>query len=113
MTSAKLSILYLYRRIFSVKIFRRVSFLTAAICVAWWLVFPVTSLVPCRPVEKFWHPQIEGYCYNFGKFFIVMASTEIVLDVVILSLPIKMILGLQISCKRKILLCCVFLVGSL
>ncbi|CAF9914521.1 MAG: hypothetical protein HETSPECPRED_002001 [Heterodermia speciosa] len=41
-----------------------------------------------------------------------MASVEIVLDVVILSLPLKMILGLQISCKRKIMLCVVFSIGG-
>ena len=112
-TAAKLSILYLYRRIFSVKAFRQVSFVTAAVCVAWWLVFTITALVPCRPVRKFWNPQLEGYCYNFDMFFVVMASVEILLDVIILSLPIKMIIGLQMTYRRKIMLCIVFLVGGL
>ncbi|KAL8790985.1 MAG: hypothetical protein Q9195_006130 [Heterodermia aff. obscurata] len=111
-TSVKLSILYLYRRIFSVKVFHQITFVTGAVCVAWWLAFTVTALVPCRPVERFWNPQLDGYCYNFDMFFVVMASIEIVLDVVILSLPVKMVLGLQMSYKRKIMLCAVFSIGG-
>ena len=87
--------------------------MTGAVCVAWWLVFTVAALVVCLPVEKFWNRQLDGYCYNFDMFFVVMASVETFLDTVILSLPIKMIVGLQMSYKKKIMLCVVFSIGGL
>ena len=112
-TATKLSILYLYRRIFSVQRFRQISFAVAAVCVLWWLIFTIIVMNPCRPVKKFWQPQIEGHCYNFDEFFLGAAVADVVLDAVILALPIKMILGLQMSYRRKVMLCFVFLVGGL
>ena len=112
-TATKLSILYLYRRIFSVQCFRQISFAVAAVCVLWWLIFTIIVMNPCRPVKKFWQPQIEGHCYNFDEFFLGAAVADVVLDAVTLALPIKMILGLQMSYQRKVMLCFVFLVGGL
>ncbi|KAI4149426.1 MAG: hypothetical protein LQ341_001322 [Variospora aurantia] len=112
-TAVKLSILYLYRRIFAVQAFKQISFAVAAACVVWWVVFTITALIPCRPVRKFWQPQIEGHCYNFNEFFLGASIVDILLDAVILSLPIKKIVGLQMPYKRKVMLCFVFLVGGL
>lgn len=112
-TAIKLSILYLYRRIFAVKTFKQISFAVAAACVIWWVVFTVTALVPCYPVQKFWQYRIKGHCYNFKIFYIWAGVVDVLLDGIILSLPIKMISRLQMPYKRKVMLCFVFLLGGL
>ncbi|KAL8859669.1 MAG: hypothetical protein Q9178_003783 [Gyalolechia marmorata] len=100
-TAIKLSILYLYRRIFAVKPFKQMSFAVAAACVIWWVVFTVTALVPCLPVKKFWQYRIEGQCYNFNTFFIWAGVVDVLLDGIILALPIRVISRLQMPYKRK------------
>ncbi|KAL8659758.1 MAG: hypothetical protein Q9226_000254 [Calogaya cf. arnoldii] len=111
-TATKLSILYLYRRIFAVPTFRRISFAVAATCVVWWVVTTIAGLVPCYPVNRMWQPQIEGQCYNFKAFFLGAGVVDVVLDGVILTLPLKLISRLQMPYKRKVMLCFVFLVGG-
>ncbi|KAL9628828.1 MAG: hypothetical protein Q9204_005637 [Flavoplaca sp. TL-2023a] len=112
-TATKLSILYLYRRIFAVRTFKQISFAVAAICVSWWAAFTVTALFPCYPVKKMWQHQIKGHCYNFKTFFLASGVVDVLLDAIILSLPIKMISRLQMPYKRKVMLCFVFLIGGL
>lgn len=111
-TLARLSILYLYRRIFSVGPFRQISLAVIIICVVWWMVFTITTLIPCRPVKKFWQPQVAGSCYNFDEFFLGIAVIDVILDTVVLTLPIRMIVRLQMSYQRKVMLCFVFLLGG-
>ncbi|KAL8880752.1 MAG: hypothetical protein Q9198_001901 [Flavoplaca austrocitrina] len=112
-TATKLSILYLYRRIFAVRTFKQISLAVAAICVSWWAAFTVTALFPCYPVKRMWQHQIEGHCYDFNTFFIASGVVDVLLDAIILSLPIKMISRLQMPYKKKVMLCFVFLIGGL
>ena len=83
------------------------------ICLIWWFVFTVTSLVPCRPVRSYWDPQVPGKCFNFDLFFLSASIADVLIDTVILALPVKMILGLQLSYRKKISLCSVFSLGGL
>jgi len=43
----------------------------------------------------------------------VTGALEVVIDTIILVLPVRMVLGLQLSPKRKILLLFIFLLGGL
>lgn len=73
----------------------------------------VTLLIPCRPVRKYWQPQIPGSCYNFDQVTLGFSTIDIIMDAATLALPVRVILGLQISYRRKIMLCFVFLLGGL
>ena len=112
-TLIRLSILALYRRVFSVQRFKQITIVIAAICFVWFIVFTGVALAPCRPVQKFFNPQLEGYCFNFDSFFVAIEIIDIILDATILVLPIRVILRLQISVQRKVLLSFVFLLGGL
>ena len=83
------------------------------ISLVWWVVFTVTALVPCRPVRSYWDPQVPGKCYNFDQFFLSASIADVLIDAVILALPVKMILGLQLSTRKKVSLCSVFSLGGL
>lgn len=112
-TTTRLSILYLYRRIFAVPRFRQVSFVVIVVCITWWVVTTIVMVLPCIPIQKISEPQREGHCFNFDEFFLVTSILEIIIDIVILALPVKMIVGLQMSSQRRITLCVIFLLGSL
>ena len=109
----RLSIVFLYRRIFSTQKFHFWS--TIAICVItlWWVVFTVFTLVPCIPPQSFWNGnQFTARCYNYDSFFLGIGIVEIILDFVILLMPVRMVLKLQMSARRKALLCFIFLLGA-
>lgn len=64
-------------------------------------------------MHKFWDPTVPGHCYNFNSFFLAMELMNLFLDVAILALPIKMILGLQLPTRKKVVIGCIFLLGGL
>ncbi len=112
-TTSRLSILCLYRRIFVFEGFQKVSLVVGVLCAAWWLVFTIVSLNPCRPVRKFWRPEISGDCFNFNHYILVMGILDLLLDATILVLPIRPVVNLHMSMTRKALVCAIFLVGGL
>jgi hypothetical protein len=111
-TTSRLSILCLYRRIFVFEGFQKVSLVVGVLCAAWWLVFTIVSLNPCRPVRKFWRPEISGDCFNFNHYILVMGILDLLLDATILVLPIRPVVNLHMSMTRKALVCAIFLVGG-
>ena len=112
-TASKLSTISLYRRIFVTERFQQVSLVVGGLCVVWWIFFTVMVLVPCLPVQRFWMRRRPGQCYNINQFALSISAVDVFLDALILVLPIKPILDLQMSKSRKALLCAIFLVGGL
>lgn len=112
-TSSRLSILCLYRRIFVLGNFQKVSLVVGVLCAVWWLVFTIVSLNPCRPVRKFWMPETPGQCFNFNNYILVIGIIDLFMDATILVLPIRPVLNLQMSMTRKAMVCGIFLVGGL
>ena len=114
-TAIKISILLMYRRIFSIDAsFRRQSFAVGGVVVAFWLTATVATLTNCRPLKYNWIGlQPEEYCFNYNIFWMVTGALEVVIEIVILALPMRMVLGLQLSRKRKLSILFVFLLGAL
>jgi len=57
--------------------------------------------------------MVPGKCIQLSHYGIAIACLEVVLDFVILVLPVREIARLQMSVRRKVALCCVFLLGGL
>ncbi|EAW12405.1 putative integral membrane protein Pth11-like [Aspergillus clavatus NRRL 1] len=109
----KLSILALYKRLFSIPRMIIAANLIAAFVILWALgVFMVGALF-CLPVQKFWKPELEGTCIDSAKFYYGQQIPNILTDVVLLIMPIKVVWALQISKTQKLLLSGVFVVGIL
>lgn len=83
------------------------------VCVLWGIGFGFAEIFWCNPPASLWNQAVHGYCFGYGKFFVAMISSEMVLDTVILSLPIRMVLGLQMSRERKTSVMMMFLLGGL
>lgn len=70
-------------------------------------------IVQCGPVEFNWDKSIRGgTCINQGWFYLSTAALTIFTDLLVLSLPFWVFLGLNMARGLKIAIMCVFLVGA-
>jgi hypothetical protein len=69
----------------------------------------------CRPLNTWWTNPLEApnKCINYPLFFLISTSLEIGLDTLILVLPIKQIMRLNLPMGTKLPLATVFLIGGL
>ena len=114
-TAIKASILLLYRRIFSVdRSFRIQSTILGLVVLSFWLAATIAVLANCRPLKYSWI-GLSGkeHCFNYNVFWMITGATEVVIDTLILALPIRMVLSLQLTTKRKVSIVIVFLLGGL
>ncbi|KAL9096697.1 MAG: hypothetical protein Q9165_001185 [Trypethelium subeluteriae] len=114
--STKLSILFLYNRIFSVNRQFRVQLYVASFMVlGWWIGCTVATLANCIPMKYSWINALDDprYCFNFNIYWMAAGAVEVIIDVVILSLPVRVVLGLQLSRRKKATVALIFLLGGL
>jgi hypothetical protein len=113
-TSIKISILLMYRRVFSVDTFRLQSLVVGSVIIFWWLVGTFLAIVSCLPINRFWiGSSAGGYCFDFNIFWMGMGAVELVIDTVILILPMGTVLKLWMPPQQKILVAGIFLLGGL
>ncbi|MCJ1444917.1 MAG: hypothetical protein MMC23_005421 [Stictis urceolatum] len=110
----KISVLFLYRRIFSIeREFRIQSRLVIILVGIFWLATTVTTLANCVPFQYSWIGlSLKEHCINHNVFWMATGAVEVVLDTAILTLPIRMVLRLQLSSKRKAFVVFIFLLGA-
>ena len=111
----KLSILSFYRRIFPVPQFERSITIVSVVVVLWFIPGFFAETFLCSPVDALWNDFIHAAekCGDYGLFFAIMISLEIVIDTVILAMPISQVVQLQLSWRSRATLACIFLLGGL
>ena len=111
----KLSILMLYRRIFTTSAFRRKVLLVGSVCVVWCLLAIFVYVFGCRPFSAAFDMELlfTYHCINLQTFIWTITACNVGLDVVVLSLPIHQVWKLQLSVQKKISVSAVFLLGGL
>jgi hypothetical protein len=70
----------------------------------------------CTPVSFFWNGwtgEFAGKCININLFSWIRAGVEICIDLAIISLPIPMLVKLQMSWKKKVQILAMFGIGFL
>ncbi|KAM5344600.1 hypothetical protein ACJ41O_013135 [Fusarium nematophilum] len=73
------------------------------------------SVFPCRPMHKAWDLTLAadvGSCIDRPAMFQATAGLGVATDVLIIAIPIPMVIGLQLSAKKKAALLCLFAIGS-
>ncbi len=116
LTSIKLSILLWYWSIFAVGTGLRASIITVGcLCVAWCITFLFLLIFQCHPVQGAFDVIVflSDSCIPVGRIIVAYESTNMVLDVAILSLPIHTVLGMRLSVQKKLLVACIFSLGGL
>ena len=117
MTLIKLSILLLYKRIFTTPRFRAIVKIVCTIVILWFITFFFTTLFQTFPISNNWNPKgninVAGTVINVYAMYVTTAVTDVVLDITILTLPCAVIWRLQMRRAKKILLSGIFLLGAL
>lgn len=118
--ATKLSILYLYKRIFSTlnKKFAWALYTVGALQVVWAVSGFFTTVFQCWPIDVLWrlegglfsgHPA--GHCIDLVASLTGLAVINTVLNTALLVLPMPMVWKLHTSRKHKIALTLIFALG--
>lgn len=124
-TSTKISILLLYRRLFFVgdgkkqelsrtfhMMFWTATFLTTSYPIIMWIVMSVA----CRPVSFYWRQYVgatDGVCIDVLVFYLAFGIVNMINDLIILTVPIPRIMMLQMNKRKKVSIMGIMLLGSL
>lgn len=96
MTFTKISMLFLYRRIFPSTRFIILLYIIGGIILAWGLASVLSIIFICRPVQYFWDKTIPGgYCGNDFGILYGVAGPNIATDLAVLILPLPILWKLQ------------------
>ncbi|PWY70796.1 integral membrane protein [Aspergillus sclerotioniger CBS 115572] len=109
----KLSILALYKRIFSIRPMILAANSVGALVILWCFGVCLIGTVTCIPLQKLWDPTIPGGCINLAKFYYGLQIPNIATDAIILVLPMKHVWELQVPRSQKVMLTGIFLLGAL
>ncbi|KAF2742819.1 hypothetical protein M011DRAFT_481289 [Sporormia fimetaria CBS 119925] len=106
LTCTKLSILFQYRRIFSIGYMRIGIYGLMAFCAAFGIEGILTSIFTCIPVKAFWLVwlKIDAKCVNENDLYFANAALGIATDFLVAILPIHAIWQLQMPNRQKIAL---------
>lgn len=118
--ATKSSILLLYVRIFSLndRTFKCLVYVGAVLTVGCALSTLLMLTLSCRPVYYFWarygpDEDVQGSCGNAGAAFFAIGVINLFLEFYLLAIPIPQILKLNMSSRRKSVLCALILIGIL
>lgn len=115
--STKASLLFLYKRIFSIDRKTRALLTTSiALVFLWTVAFFFSELFQCT--TKFWANwgtthDIQTECLETTKIVFAVCLTDFVLDLLVLILPIPLVLRLKLSTKKKVSVLGIFLLGAI
>ncbi|KAI9673327.1 MAG: hypothetical protein M1829_004093 [Trizodia sp. TS-e1964] len=115
-TATKMSILFMYARIFVTTVtprFRAALYIVGVIVLAYGISFTFSLIFQCRPLAYAFDKTIPGGdCVNVGSLFISAALINIASDITILVLPMPLIFRLWVSQKQKAAVAGIFLLGG-
>ncbi|MCJ1432768.1 hypothetical protein MMC27_002125 [Xylographa pallens] len=111
-TAAKISVLLLYRRIFSQGRFRYAIYTVGALCLLWLTIVLFVTFFQCQPVAFAWdHTSQHSTCINLAAMYYGFTVSNMVLDILVTFMPVKLIWQLQVPLKQRALLLAIMLLG--
>ena len=114
--STKLSIMLLIQRVFC-SVQRDIAYWLTTFLMfantAFYTAFLIVPAAQCHPRSKIWNMEEPGSCVDINKLYVASAVFNLLSDVAMLSVPIFMIWGLQMSIRRKIGVSAIFATGGL
>ncbi|KAI8287583.1 hypothetical protein K4K60_012340 [Colletotrichum sp. SAR11_57] len=111
---AKVSLLIFYMRLSPQRWFKWAVWITLGVIISYSAALFFALIFACDPIAMSWDVTItEGTCIDRPAIYIATAVANIVSDVMIFSLPIPIVVKLQIPRRQKIGLFFIFAVGSL
>ncbi|KAH7088184.1 hypothetical protein FB567DRAFT_425201, partial [Paraphoma chrysanthemicola] len=111
--AVKISILIFYLRIANGKTFERICKATIYLLAIFCAVCIIVVFTQCMPLSMRWDfiHSVQGHCIDGPVFMYMFSAINIIADIWILVLPIKVLLGIQRPGREKIALIAVFALG--
>ena len=111
----KLSVLLFYKRVFRGNTFNAAVWTMISIVGVWTTAFFFANLLQCYPIQLNWEASgaLAASCIQTNTMYLAQAWTDILTDVMILSLPIPCIWALQMPARHKVGVTAIFLLGLL
>ncbi|KAF4987656.1 hypothetical protein FGRMN_10247 [Fusarium graminum] len=111
---AKISLLFFYLRLSPERSFRLVIQTLIGLFALYALIYAMISLFGCRPIKASWDlaAQATGECVDKFGFFLAASVANVVMDLVILLLPLRIVIPLQIPRRQKMSLLFLFTTGG-
>ena len=110
----KMSILFLYLRIFNVnRSFRYCTWAVMFVTFGYLFSNLWTQIFGCRPIAKYWIPDLLGHCIQTLKADYGYGSLNFITDLLIFILPLPMVWRLQLSSRDKVGISVIFMIGSM
>jgi hypothetical protein len=113
---AKLSVLYFYRRIFHSPTFHILTSILIGVVGVWTVGFFFAYMFRCgTEFWALWAPlkDLIEHCYDSTPMFKALAVSDVVTDVLILSLPLYWIWKLNMTLGKRLAVSGVFLLGAI
>ncbi|EHK21742.1 uncharacterized protein TRIVIDRAFT_70756 [Trichoderma virens Gv29-8] len=104
----KNSLVCMLKRIFFTQSYAWIAYLILSLNVAWMLQTILTGILICRPITMNWDPTARGQCGNQTLAFAAVSIVDIVTDLAIIILPLRLVASLQMKKTYKVALICVF-----
>ncbi|KAK3984628.1 hypothetical protein QBC44DRAFT_336643 [Cladorrhinum sp. PSN332] len=113
MTTVRLSIINLYTHIFSSSERLRIAcYVMTAVCAVWAIGDALTVFLICRPFSFNWDKTVDGSCGNLNVAYLLVHSTNFVVDSTIALMPLPVLWKLSIPMRRKIGIMLMFGLGA-
>lgn len=111
----KISLCIFYSRLSPKKGFQVAVWTTIFVCAGAYTGVFFSLVFACKPIAASWNPLLLGtaVCVNRGAIYIATAVLGVVTDVVLITIPIPTIWGLQMPMKQKVGLIAIFGIGSM
>lgn len=109
----KISILALYYRLFSSlsRTFNIAVYVVAGLTVVGWATALLIFVFQCMPFAYAFDKSIEGHCLDFNIISVVTSAINVVINIVLLTLPLPVVWHLRVSRARKLAISGMFLLG--
>ncbi|KAK8044927.1 hypothetical protein PG993_004951 [Apiospora rasikravindrae] len=105
----RLSILFMLKRIFFTRGFCIATYFIMFFAFCWMLMPILVALLVCSPIEFNWNKKAPGgQCGNKQIAYALVGAVDLVSDLLILALPMRMVFKLQIKTAHKFAVASIF-----
>ncbi|KAK1459946.1 integral membrane protein [Colletotrichum melonis] len=110
---AKLSLLFLHLRLSPDRSFRIIVTSLIGIVIAYSVAYQLLSIFGCRPIYASWDTEAlqTAHCVDKETICMILSIANIIMDVVILLLPLKIVIPLQMARRQKVSVILMFATG--
>ncbi|KAK1992860.1 CFEM domain-containing protein [Colletotrichum falcatum] len=111
----KISIIFLYFRIFLDQKFRKVLWATQVFNLLLLIAFAAGQFALCQPLKLAWigwTKEVPGKCFDRNAFIIAHGAVNVVLDLWMLALPLTQLYGLHMQRRKKLGVMFMFSLGA-